>query len=54
MFSFRRTLAEGRSHIRALSERFSARLQDDCEARGLKLLRQWLSPDQLAQYNAEK
>jgi hypothetical protein len=53
MFSFRRTLAEGRSRIRALSERFSAR-QDDCEARGLKLLREWLSPDQLAQFNAEK
>jgi hypothetical protein len=53
MFSFRRTLAEGRLRIRALCERFSAR-QDDCEARGLKLLREWLSPDQLAQFNAEK
>jgi hypothetical protein len=40
--------------IRAFCERLSARLQDDCEARGLKRLRQWLSPDQLAQFNAEK
>jgi hypothetical protein len=53
MFSFRRMLAEERSRERALCERFSAR-QDDCEARGLKLLREWLSPDQLAQINAEK
>jgi hypothetical protein len=52
MFSFRRTLAEGRSRIRALCERFSAQLRDDSEARGLKLLREWLSPEQLAQFNA--
>jgi hypothetical protein len=52
MFSFRRTLADGRLRIRALCERFSARLQDDCEARGLNLLQEWLSPDQLAQFNA--
>jgi hypothetical protein len=27
--------------------------EDDREARGIKLLREWLSPEQLAQYNAE-
>jgi hypothetical protein len=52
VFSFRRRLAEGRSRIRALCERFSAQLSDDSEARGLKLLREWLSAKQLAQFNA--
>ena len=51
--SFRRTLVEGKSRIRALCERVRARLQDDSEACGLKLLREWLSPDQLAQFNAD-
>jgi hypothetical protein len=53
MFSFRRTLAEGRSRIRSLYERLTARQNDDSEARGLKLLREWLSPDQVAQFDAD-
>lgn len=53
MFSFRRTLAGGRSRIRTWCERLKARLQDDSEARGLTLLREWLSPGQLAQFNAD-
>jgi len=53
MFSFRRTLAEGRSRIRALYERLTAQPNDDSEARGLKLLREWLSPDQVAQFDAD-
>jgi len=53
MFSFRRTMEEGRSHISALWGRLIARLQNDSEARGLKLLREWLSPDQLVQFNAD-
>jgi hypothetical protein len=53
MFLFRRWLVEGRSRIRALRERFGVLLsENDCEARGLKLLREWLSPEQLAQFNA--
>jgi len=28
------------------------RSEDDCETRGLKLLKEWLSPEQLAQYDA--
>lgn len=53
MFAFRRTLAEVCSRIYALREHFSARLfEDESEARGLKLLREWLSPGQLAQFNA--
>jgi hypothetical protein len=54
MFSFRRTLADVGSRICALREHFGARLyEDDSEARGLKLLKEWLSPGQLAQFNAD-
>jgi hypothetical protein len=53
MFSFRRTLAEGRSRLRALYERVSSQLRDDSVARGFRLLREWLSDDQLAQFNAD-
>jgi hypothetical protein len=54
MLSFRRTLAEVCSRISALRERFNPRLwEDDSEARGLKLLREWLSPGQLAQFDAD-
>jgi hypothetical protein len=53
MLSFFRTLAEIFSRIYALREHFNARLfEDESETRGLKLLREWLSPDQLAQFNA--
>jgi hypothetical protein len=53
MLSFRKTMEEGRSGISALWGRLIARLQNDSEARGLKLLREWLSPDQLVQFNAD-
>jgi hypothetical protein len=53
MFAFGRRLAEICSRIYALREHFSARLfEDESEARGLRLLREWLSPGQLAQFNA--
>jgi hypothetical protein len=53
MFSFRRTLVEICSRLYALGEHFNARLfEDESEARSLRLLREWLSPDQLAQFNA--
>jgi hypothetical protein len=53
MSVFRRWLAQGRSRICALRERLGELLaENDCEARGLKLLREWLSPEQLAQFNA--
>jgi hypothetical protein len=53
MFSLRRTLAEICSRIYALREHFSTRLfEDESESRGLRLLREWLSPAQLAQFNA--
>jgi len=55
MLSFRRTLAEVCSRIFALREHFNARRlwEDDSEARGLKLLREWLSPAQLAQFDVD-
>jgi hypothetical protein len=54
MLFLRRCLSEGRSRILALRERFKLHFsEDDCEARGLKLLREWLSPEQLAQFDAE-
>jgi hypothetical protein len=52
MFLFRRRLADGSARIRALCERLGARLKDDSEARGLKLLKEWLSSEQLAQFEA--
>lgn len=52
MVVFRRRLAEAWSRIGALSEYFARLLDDNSEARGLKLLREWLSPDQLAQFDA--
>jgi hypothetical protein len=54
MPSFRRTLAEICSRIFGLREHFNTRLwADDSEARSLKLLREWLSPAQLAQFDAD-
>jgi hypothetical protein len=51
MFLFRRMITEGRSRIRAISVRLDGWLRDDSEARGLQLLREWLSPQQLRQFN---
>jgi hypothetical protein len=51
MFSFRRSLADAHSRIRAMCERLNTSHGEDSEARGLKLLREWLSPQQLAQFN---
>jgi hypothetical protein len=54
MFSLRRTLAGVCSRICALRGQITVRLyEDDSDARGLKLLREWLSPDQLAQFDAD-
>jgi hypothetical protein len=36
-----------------MCERLVISRREDSEARGLKLLREWLSPEQLAQFNAE-
>jgi hypothetical protein len=52
MFSFQSSLAGGRSRIRALYERVRARLENTSEARGLKLLKEWLTLEQLAQFEA--
>jgi hypothetical protein len=52
MFSFGRSLATRRSRIWVLRELF--RVQPDkneIEARALRLLKDWLSPKQLAQFN---
>jgi hypothetical protein len=53
MFSFLRSLAVGQSRIRAMCERLITSHREESEARGLKLLREWLSPEQLAQFNAD-
>src|SRR5260370_18588118 len=37
---------------RGLRERFQGARPDTRDARGLKLLKEWLSPEQLAQYDA--
>jgi hypothetical protein len=55
MFSFRWSLAEGGSRVRAvrgLYQNFSD--ENSREARGLRLLRSWLSPEQRAQFDAQK
>jgi hypothetical protein len=52
MFSFRRSLADVQSRIRAVRELLITS-HEDREARGLNLLREWLSPEQLAQFSAE-
>jgi hypothetical protein len=51
-WSFRRHLLEGCSRIRVWCERLNGRLMSDSETRGLKLLREWLSPDQLVQFES--
>jgi hypothetical protein len=48
---FRRLLTEGNRRARAFCDRFEEARAS--EARGLQLLRQWLSPEQIAQYDAD-
>ena len=51
--NLRRFLAECvRGARAALRDWFQS--EDTCERRGLKLLREWLSPEQLAQYDANR
>jgi hypothetical protein len=52
MLLFRRTVADGRSRIRAMCESLRPSFRDESEAQGLKLLREWLSLQQLAQFDA--
>ena len=55
MFLFRRSLADGGSRVRALRwlyQNFSG--ENSREARGLRLLRDWLSPEQRAQFDAAR
>jgi hypothetical protein len=55
MFGFLGSLADGRSRVQKLREWFRKILGEDLsEARGLKLLSEWLSPEQQAQFEAEK
>jgi hypothetical protein len=55
MFWFRRSSAEGRSRVEALRELYRSFLgENTSEARGLRLLRSWLSPEQRAQFDAER
>jgi hypothetical protein len=55
MFLFRRFPVEARSRLRALRElsRIFSR-ENSREARGLRLLRNWLSSDQRAQFDAKR
>jgi hypothetical protein len=48
-----RWLAEGARKVRTLRERYRA-IKDVREARGITLLREWLSPMQRAQFDASK
>jgi hypothetical protein len=48
-----RSLAEGARKVQALRERLKT-IEDLREARGITLLRQWLSPEQRAQFDASK
>ncbi len=55
MFLFRQSSAEGRSRVQALRELYRAFLgENNCETRGLRLLRGWLSPEQRALFDAER
>ena len=49
----RRSVAESARKVQALRERHKA-IEDIREARGITLLREWLSPDQQAQFDASK
>jgi hypothetical protein len=48
-----RSLAESARKVQALRERLKT-IEDLQEARGITLLRQWLSPEQQAQFDASK
>jgi hypothetical protein len=48
-----RALAEWVRHVQALRERHQ-NLFRDREARGIKLLREWLTPEQRAQFDAKR
>ena len=48
-----RALAEWAHHLQALRERHQNRFRDR-EARGIKLLREWLTPEQRAQFDADR
>jgi len=50
---FKSSLAEGARKVQALRERYEA-LEDSREARGIILLREWLSAEQQAQFDATK
>ena len=53
MFLFRRSSAEGLSRVQALRELYRTFFgENSSEARGLRLLRGWLSPEQRAQFDA--
>ena len=53
MFLFRRSLAEGNSRVLAARELYRNFLGENTrEARGLRLLKDWLSPEQRAQFDA--
>jgi hypothetical protein len=54
MFSFRRSLADARPRIRAMCELLNTPHVENSDARGLKLLQEWLSPQQLEQYNTSR
>ena len=54
MFWFRRSSAVGSSQVQASRELYRQFWgQNNCEARGLRLLRGWLSPEQRAQFDAK-
>ena len=54
MFLFRRLPATRRLRCEALRELYrSYRSENTCEARGLRLLREWLSPYQREQFDAQ-
>ena len=48
-----RSVSEGARHILTVRERYTA-MMDAREARGIALLREWLSPMQRAQFDASK
>jgi hypothetical protein len=48
-----RALAEWARHFQTLRERHQNRFRDR-EARGIKLLREWLTPEQRAQFDAKR
>jgi len=52
--SIGRALAEWGRKVRALCDRHPEFFEDTREARGIKLLREWLSPEQLAQFDAKR